>query len=75
MGKRKVDWIGHILRRKFLLKYVIEGQAEGGVEVTGRRGRRLRQLLDDLKENRGYWKSKGESLRRTLWGNWLWKSL
>jgi hypothetical protein len=28
----------------------------GKIEVTGRRGRRRRQLLDDLKEKRGYWK-------------------
>jgi hypothetical protein len=33
---KKVDWIGHILRRNCLLKYVIEGKIEGGIEVTGR---------------------------------------
>jgi hypothetical protein len=32
----------------------IEGKIEGRVEVTGRRGRRGKQLLDDIKENRGY---------------------
>jgi hypothetical protein len=26
----------------------------GGIEVTGRQGRRRRKLLDDLKERRGY---------------------
>jgi len=35
--------------------------------VTGRRGRRRQQLLDDLKENRGYWKLKEEALDRSLW--------
>jgi hypothetical protein len=30
--------------------------------VTGRRGRRLKSLLDDLKEKRGYWKLKEEAL-------------
>jgi len=25
-------------------------------EVTGRRGRRRKKLLDDLQENKGYWK-------------------
>jgi hypothetical protein len=25
-------------------------------EVTGRRGRRRKKLLDDLQENQGYWK-------------------
>jgi hypothetical protein len=35
--------------------------------VKGRRGRRRRQLLEDLKERRGYWKLKAEALDRTLW--------
>jgi len=35
--------------------------------VTGRRGGRRKQLLDDLKEKRGYWKLKEEALDRTLW--------
>ena len=35
--------------------------------MTGRRGRRRKQLLDDLKEKRGYWKWKEEALDRTLW--------
>jgi hypothetical protein len=47
--RRKADWIGHILRRTFLLKHVIEGKLEGRTEMTGRRGRRCKQLLDDLK--------------------------
>jgi hypothetical protein len=28
---KKVDWIGHILRRNCLLKYVIEGKIGGGI--------------------------------------------
>jgi hypothetical protein len=35
--------------------------------MTGRRGRRRKQLLDDLKEKKSYWKLKEESLDRTLW--------
>jgi hypothetical protein len=35
--------------------------------MTGRRGGRRKQLLDDLKENRRYWKLKEEALDRTLW--------
>jgi hypothetical protein len=50
-----------------LLKHVIEGTLEGRIEVTGRRGRRRKQLLDALKENRRYWKLKEEALDRTLW--------
>jgi hypothetical protein len=65
--KRKANWIGHILRRNCLLKHVIEGQLEGRIEMTGRRGRRRKQLLDDLKENRRYCKFKEEALDRTLW--------
>jgi hypothetical protein len=52
--KRKANWIGHILCRNCLLQQVIEGQIKGGIEGTGRRGRRRRKLLDDLKERRGY---------------------
>jgi hypothetical protein len=36
--------------------------------VTGRRGRRRRKLLDDLKERRGYYHLKEEALDRTMWG-------
>jgi hypothetical protein len=35
--------------------------------VTGRRGRRHRRLLDDLKERRGYCHIKEEALDRTVW--------
>jgi len=38
----------------------------GKIEVTGRRGRRGKQLLDDLKEKRRHWKLKEEELDRTL---------
>ena len=34
--------------------------------MTGRRGRRRKQLLDDLKEKRGYCKTKEEALDGTL---------
>jgi len=44
-----------------------EGQIEGRTEVTGRRGRRCKQLLDDLKEKRRYWKLKEEALARIPW--------
>jgi hypothetical protein len=64
--RRKAKWIGHILRRNCLLKHVIEGTLEGRIEITGIRGRRRKQLLDDLKEKRRYWKLKGEALDRTL---------
>jgi hypothetical protein len=65
--RRKANWIGHILRRNCLLKHITEGKIEGRVEVTGRLGRRRKQLLDDLKKKRGYWKLKEEALDRTPW--------
>jgi hypothetical protein len=52
--KQKANWIGHILRRNCLLQRVTEGKIKVGIEVPGRRGRRHRNLLDDLKERRGY---------------------
>jgi hypothetical protein len=65
--RRKANWIGHILRRNCLLKHIIEGKIEGMIEMTGRRGRRRKHLLDDLKERRGYWKLNEKELDRTVW--------
>ena len=65
--KRKANWIGYILRRNCLLQRVTEGKIKGGIEVTGRRGRRRKKLLDDLKERRGYCQLKEEALDRTMW--------
>ena len=48
IGKRKANWIGHILRRNCLLQQVIEWKIKGQIEVTRRRGRRRKKLLDDL---------------------------
>jgi hypothetical protein len=64
---RKANWIGHILRRNCLLQRVIEGKMQGETEVTARRGRRRRKLLDDLKRRRGYFHLKEEALDRTMW--------
>ena len=62
--KRKANWIGHILS-----KQVIEGKIKGEMEVTRRRGRRRKKLLDDLKDRRGYSHLKEEALDRTMWRN------
>jgi hypothetical protein len=53
--------------RNFLLKRVIDGNVEGRIGVMGRRGRRRKQLLDDLKDTRRYWKLKEATLDRTVW--------
>ena len=65
--KRKANWIGHILRRNCLLQRVVEGKIQGGIEVTGRQGRRRRKLLDDVKERREYPHLKEKALDRTMW--------
>jgi hypothetical protein len=67
IGKWKANWIGHILCRNCLLQRVIEWKIKGGIEVTGRRERRRRKLLDNLKERRGFSHLKEESLDRTMW--------
>ena len=64
---RKDNWIGHILGRYCLLKHVIKGKTERRKEVTGRRARRGKQLLDELKKKIGYWKLRQEALDRTRW--------
>jgi len=38
-----------------------------GIEVAGRRGRRCRKLLGDLKERRGYCHLKEEAVDITMW--------
>jgi hypothetical protein len=55
------------LRRNCLLLQVIEGKIKGDIEVTRRRGRRLRKLPDDLRERRGYSHLKEKALDRTMW--------
>ena len=60
---------GHILRRNCLLKQVLEGKIKGEMDVTRRRGRRRKKLLDDLKDRRGYSHLKEEALDRTAWRN------
>jgi hypothetical protein len=60
---RKDQWFCRTLRKNCLLKPVIEGR----IEVTGRRGRRRKTLLDDLKATKGYWTLKEEALDRTVW--------
>jgi hypothetical protein len=64
--RKKASWIGHILRRNCLKKLVIERKREERLEMERRRGRRLKQLRDGLKERKGYSKLKDASLDRTL---------
>lgn len=55
------------MRGNCLLKYIIGLNIEGKIEVTGRRGIRGKELIDDLQEKRGYWKLQEETLSGTLW--------
>jgi hypothetical protein len=68
--RNMTNWIGHVLHRKCLLKQVIEGNVEG----TERRGRRRKQLLDDLQEKRKYWNLRGSARLHSV-ENSLWKRL
>jgi hypothetical protein len=63
------NWIGHIQRRNCLLKQVTEGKIKGEIEVTRRRGRRRKKLLDDLKDRTGYSHLKEKALDRNMWMN------
>jgi hypothetical protein len=63
------------LRRNCLLQQVTEGKIKGGIEVTGRRGRRRRKLLDELQEKREYSHLKEEALRPHYVESSLWKRL
>ena len=46
---------------------LLKERYKGGIEVTRRQGRICRQLLDDLKERRGYSQLQEEALDRTVW--------
>jgi len=59
----KINWFCPILHRNCLLKHVIERR----IEETIKWGRRRKQLLDDVKEKRRYWKLKDRAVDCTLW--------
>jgi len=63
---RKGNWISHTLCSNCLLNLIIQGKIGG----YGRRGGGRKQLLDDLKEGRRYWK-----MYVAVSGNLLWKTL
>ena len=65
--RRKANWIGHTLRRNCLPKHSIEGKKERWVEMTSRRGRRRKQLLDDPLRGRENAGNIEEALDHALW--------
>jgi hypothetical protein len=60
--RRKAKWICDILRRNCILRHAKEGKTKG----RGKRERRHKHLLDDLKETRNYWKLKEQARRQDI---------
>jgi hypothetical protein len=52
-----------------ILQRIIEGKIKGRIEVTRRRGRRRKKLLDDLGDRRGYSHMKEKALDCIKWRN------
>jgi hypothetical protein len=65
--RKRANCIGKILRRNCILERVTERKIERMAEVTERRERGSKLLLDAIKENRLYWKLKEEALDRAVW--------
>ena len=76
-SKNRAIWIGQILCSSWILKHVIEGKIEGRMEMTGRQGRRRKQLLTTVRkrEDTGNWRGnfRSHSLDNLLWKR-LWAS-
>jgi hypothetical protein len=62
-----MDWSHFASKRPTTTGYWRSDTVGGGIEVTGRLGRKRRKLLDDLKERRGYSHLKEEALDYTMW--------
>jgi len=54
----EANWTGHSWHRNCLLNHVIEGKRK----VMGTKYRRHKQLMDDLKAKRRYWKLRETAL-------------
>ena len=61
--KRKINWLGHWLRRNCLLKDALEGMVNGK-EV---RGRRRYQMIDDIMINGLCEDKKRKTKKRVEW--------
>jgi hypothetical protein len=48
--RKKASCPDNIMHGDCLVKHVIEGKIEEEIEVMGRKGRRRKQLLDDLRK-------------------------
>ena len=61
--KRKMRWIGHIMRGDGMLRVTIEGRVEG----KRPRGRKRRMMLDDILDELKYHEKKGIAQERERW--------
>ena len=68
---RSAIWIYINLNKIVLVNHVIDGKTEEKIKVTGRRGRILMQLLDELKEKREFCILKEEALDRSHRRTWF----
>jgi hypothetical protein len=64
INRENANWIGPIFCRNCVLKHATENRR---IKMTRRRGKRRKQLLDDLKITIGYRILKEEALDRPLW--------
>jgi len=60
----------HTYGRNCLSQQVIEGKIKGGIEVTGRRGRRRSKLLDDFHLK---WQEDEEGDVVSYWMTFIWR--
>jgi len=63
------------LRKKCFLKHIIDGKIDRKTAGTGRRGRKRKHILNDLKEKEKIVELERESTRSHPVMNFLWKSL
>jgi hypothetical protein len=61
--KRKMNWIGHIMRGEGMLRVTIEGRLEG----KRPRGRKRRMMLDDILSGQKYHEKKTLAQNRDQW--------
>jgi hypothetical protein len=59
---RKANWVVHILRRTCLLQRITDRKTQGGIEVTGRRGKNVGSYWTSLRKVENIL-----ILRRKLW--------
>ena len=63
------------MRRKCLLKHVIDGKTDRKIAGKGRRGRKRKHILDDFKEKEKMVALERESTRSRSVRNSLWKRI